>query len=73
MDEQIDLPALVDNMSAMIYSFYIDFFSHFAKIKVCQLIYEILILFFQNSRFNQSAKFLKSVNNALSWTINILP
>lgn len=31
MDEQIDLPALVDNMSAMIYSFYIDFFSHFAK------------------------------------------
>lgn len=31
MGEQIDLPALVDNMSAMIYAFYIDFFSHFAK------------------------------------------
>lgn len=31
MGDQIDLPALVDNMSAMIYAFYIDFFSHFAK------------------------------------------
>ncbi|MBQ3058617.1 MAG: hypothetical protein IJD00_06675 [Clostridia bacterium] len=31
MEEQIDLPSLVDDMSAMIYAFYIDFFSHFAK------------------------------------------
>lgn len=31
MDEEIDLPALVDNMSAMILAFYIDFFSHFTK------------------------------------------
>lgn len=31
MEEQIDLPALVDNMNAMIYAFYIDFFSHFTK------------------------------------------
>lgn len=27
----IDLPSLVDNMSAMIYALYIDFFRHFAK------------------------------------------
>lgn len=31
MEEHIDLPSLVDNMSAMIYAFYIDFFRHFAK------------------------------------------
>jgi len=31
MDEQIDLPSLVDDMSSMIYAFYIDFFSHFAE------------------------------------------
>ena len=31
MGDQVDLPSLVDNMSALIYAFYIDFFSHFAK------------------------------------------
>lgn len=31
MTDIIDLPALVDNMSAMIYALYIDFFSYFAK------------------------------------------
>ena len=31
MNEHIDLPILVDDMSAMIYAFYIDFFTHFAK------------------------------------------
>ena len=31
MDEQILLPELVDNMSSMIYAFYIDFFRYFAK------------------------------------------
>lgn len=31
MEEQIDLPSLVDKMSSLIYAFYIDFFSHFAK------------------------------------------
>lgn len=30
MSDQIDLPKLVDNMSALIYALYIDFFSHFA-------------------------------------------
>ena len=31
MESQIDLPSLVDNMSGMIYAFYIDFFRHFAN------------------------------------------
>lgn len=31
MGDQIDLPAFVDKMSAIIYAFYIDFFSHFAE------------------------------------------
>lgn len=31
MGDTIDLPALVDNMSGMIYALYIDFFSYFAK------------------------------------------
>lgn len=31
MNDHVDLPSLVDNMSSMIYAFYIDFFSHFAK------------------------------------------
>ena len=31
MNNQIDLPSLVDNMSSLICAFYIDFFSHFAK------------------------------------------
>ncbi|RGW36901.1 hypothetical protein DWV78_14625 [Agathobacter rectalis] len=30
MDEPVDLPALVDNMSSLIYALYIDFFSYFA-------------------------------------------
>ncbi|MBR6517862.1 MAG: hypothetical protein IKT40_13600 [Bacilli bacterium] len=32
MNEQVDLPSLVDNMSSLIYAFYIDFFSHFTNI-----------------------------------------
>lgn len=31
MEEQIDLPALIDDMSAMIFAFYIDLFSYFAE------------------------------------------
>ena len=31
MEDQIDLPSLVNNMSALIYSLYVVFFSYFAK------------------------------------------